>query len=135
MNKIINKFSLNEDKFMPKLHLKQTGFTYSACGQFTKHRERIQKFWATGGLKHSYKNELDKACFDHDVTYSESKDLAQRTISIKISKDRAYEIARNRKYDGYKRALAGMVNKFFDKKTASGITVNEQLQARTKYLR
>ena len=61
MNKIINKFLLTRDKFMPGLHLKQPGFTYSTCGPFSKHRERIQKFRERGNLKHLYRNELDKA--------------------------------------------------------------------------
>ena len=78
MNKIINKFLLTVDIFMPELHLKQPGFTYSACGPFTKHRERIQKFRETGNLKHLYRNELDKACFAHDAGYSESKKLPER---------------------------------------------------------
>ena len=107
MNKIINKCLLTGDKFMPELRLKQPGFTYSACEPFTKHRERIQKFRETGNLKHLYRNELDKACFAHDATYSDSKDLAKRTISDKSLKDRAYEIVRNRGYDRYQRALAG----------------------------
>ena len=98
-----------------------------ACGPFTKHRERIQKSRETGHLKYLYRNELDKACFAHDAVYSDSQDLAKRTISDKILKDRAYEIARNRNYDGYQRALTSMVYKFFDKKTGSGISVNEQL--------
>ena len=76
MNKIINKFLLNGDKFMPELHLKQPGFTYSACGPFTKHCEWIQKFRETVNLKHLYRNELDKACFAHDAVYSDSKDFA-----------------------------------------------------------
>ena len=101
MNKIINKFLLIGNKFMPELHLKQPGFTYSACEPFTKHRERIQKFRELGNLKHFYRNKLDKTCFAHDAAYSDSKDLAKRTISGKILKDRAYEIARNRNYDGY----------------------------------
>ena len=127
MKKIINKFLLTGDKFMPEFHLKQPGFTYSACGLFTKHRERIKKFRETGGLKHLYRTELDKAFFAHDAAYFDSKDLAKRTISDKSLKDRTYEIARNRGYDGYQRALASMVYKFFDKKTGSGISVNEQL--------
>ena len=114
MNKIINKFLLTGDKFMPELHLKQPGFTYSTCGTFTKHRERIQKFRETGNLNHLYRNELDKACFVHDAAYSDSKE-AKRTISDKILKDRAYEIARNRGYDGYQRALASMVYMFLIK--------------------
>ena len=52
MNKIINKFLLTGDKFMPELHLKQPGFTYSACGPFTKHHEKIQKLRETANLKH-----------------------------------------------------------------------------------
>ena len=127
MNKIINKFLLTGDKFMPRLHLKQPGFTYSACGPFSKHRERIQKFRKAGNLEHLYRNEVDKTCFAHDAAYSDSKDLAERTISDKILKDRPYEIAGNRGYDGYQRALVSMVYKFFDKKTRSWISANEQL--------
>ena len=127
MNKIINKFLLTGDKFMPRLHLKQPGFTYSACGPFSKHRERIQKFRKTGNLEHLYRNEVDKTCFAHDAAYSDSKDLAERTISDKILKDKPYEIAGNRGYDGYQRALVSMVYKFFDKKTRSWISANEQL--------
>ena len=94
---------------------------------FTKHCERIQKFKETGNLKHLYRNELDKDCFAHDAAYLDSKDLPKRTISDKILKDRAYEIARNRKYDGYQEAIATMVYKCFDKKTRLGLSVNEQL--------
>ena len=115
------------DKFIPELHLKQPEFTYSACGPFTKHRERIQKFREAGNLKDLYRNDLDKACFAHDAAYSNSKDLAKRTISDEILKDRVYEIARICNYDGYQRALASMVYKFFDKKTGVGISVKEQL--------
>ena len=92
-----------------------------------EHRERIQKFRETGHLKHLYRNELDKACFAHDAAYSDSKDLAKRTTSEKILKDRACEIAKNRKYDGYQRTLASMVYKFFDKKAGVGVSVIEQL--------
>ena len=105
------------------MHLKKPGFTYSACGPFTKYHERIQKVRETGNLNYLYRNELDKACFAHDAAYSDSKDLAKD----KILKDRAYEIARNRGYYGYQRALASMVYRFFDKKTGSGISINDQL--------
>ena len=101
---------------MPEQHLKQPGFDYSACGSFTKHREIIQKFTEIGSLKHLHRNELDKTWFAHDATYSDSKDLAKRTISDKILRDRAYEIARNRKCDGYQRALASMVYNFLIRK-------------------
>ena len=125
MNEIINKFLLTGDKFMPELHLKEPGFTYSACGPFTKHCERLNKFRETGNFKHLYKNELDNACFAHDAAYSDSKDLAKRTISYMTMKDKAY--ARNHGYDGHQRALASMFYKFFNKKTGSGISVNEPL--------
>ena len=69
MNEIINKFLLEEDKFIPEMHLKQPGFTYSACGPFTKNKERIEKFMQTGNADFTCKNELDKACFQHDMVY------------------------------------------------------------------
>ena len=116
MNEIINKFLLTGKKFIPELHLKQSGFTYSVCGPFTKHRERIQKFTETGNLKYSYRKELYKAGFAHNAAYSDSKDSAKRTIPNKILKDRAYEIAKNRKYDGYQKALASTVYKFLIRK-------------------
>ena len=127
MNKIIYKFLLTGDKFFPELHLKKPRFTYSGCGPFTKHRKRIPKFRETDKLKHLYRNELDETCFAHDEAHSDSKDLAKRTISDKILKDRAYEITRNCGYDGSQRALASMVYMFFDKKTGSGVCVNEKL--------
>ena len=77
---------------MPELHLKPPKITYSACGSFTTHRERTQNFRETGNLKHLCRNEIDKACFAHDAAYSDSKDLAKRTISNKILKDRSYEL-------------------------------------------
>ena len=88
---------------MHEMHLKQPGFTYSACEPFTKNKERIQKCKETGDTSYIYKNELDKSCF-----------------------------AKNSKYDGYERGLASMVYKSFDKKsTGSGVNMplefNEQL--------
>ena len=127
MDKIIIKVLLTGDKLMPELHLKQLGFTYSASGPFTKHHERIQKFGETGNLKHLCRSELDKACSAHDAAYSDSKDLAKGTIPDNILKERAYEIARNCGYDGNQRALVSMVYRFFDKETASWISVDEQI--------
>ena len=72
------------DKFMPEMHLKQPGLTYSTCGPFTKSKERIEKFMQTGNTNFIYKNELDKACFQHDMAYGKSKDLAKRTQSDKV---------------------------------------------------
>ena len=116
MNNIINKFLLAGDKFMPEMHLRQPQFTYSACGPFTKHKQRIQKFKETGDTNYIYKNELDKACFAHDAAYSDSKNLTKRTIADKILRDKAFNIAKDTKYDGYQRGLASMVYKFFDTK-------------------
>ena len=104
---------------MPEMHLKQPGFTYSACGPFTKNKERIEKFMQTGNTGFIYKNELGKACFQHYMAHGKSKDLIKRTQSDEVLKDKAFEIASNPKYDGYQRGLASMVCKFFDKKSAS----------------
>ena len=119
MNEIVNKFLLARDKFMPEMHLKQPGFIYSACGPFTKNKERIKKFKETGDTSYIYKNELDKACFQHDMVYGDFKDLKRRTASDKILRDKAFNIAKNPKYDGYQREIASMVYKFFNKKAAS----------------
>ena len=96
------------------------------------HLLRVHKFKETGDLNYIYKNESDKDFFDHDAAYIISKDLAKRTISEKILKDRAYKIAINPKYDGYKKGLGSMVNKCFDKKTGSGVNVNEMLAQELK---
>ena len=116
VNEIVTKFLLVAHKFMPEMHLKQPGFTYSACGPFTKNKERIQKFKETGDTNYIYKNELDKACFQHDMAYGDFKDLARRTDSDKILRDKAFNMAKNPKYDGYQRGIASVVYKFFDKK-------------------
>ena len=86
---------------MPEMHLKQPGFTYIAYGPFTKNKERIEKFMETGNTDFIYKNELDKACFQHDMAYGKSKDLIKRTQSDKFLKDKAFKIASNPKYDRY----------------------------------
>ena len=66
------------DNFLPELHLKQPGFIYSACGHFTKSKERTGKFIQTGNTDFIYKNDLDKAFFQQDMAYGKSKDLAKR---------------------------------------------------------
>ena len=98
---------------MPKMPLKQPGFTYCACGPFAKNKGRIQKFKEMGKSRHIYKNELDKACFQHDIAYGYFKDLAKRTASDKLLRDKAFNIAKNPKYDGYQRGLSSMLYKFF----------------------
>ena len=131
MNNVINKFLLAGDKSMPEIHLRQPQFTYSACGPFTKHKQRIQKFKETGDTNYIYKNESNKACFTHDAAYSDSKHLTKRTVGDKIKKKRAFNIAKDQKYDGYQRGLASMVYKFFDSNVSgSGAKLtlqNEQL--------
>ena len=106
MNKIVNKFLFAGDKFMPEMHLRQPEFTYSACGPFTKNIERIQKFKETGDKSYIYKN-------------VDFKDLKRRANSDKVLRDKAFNIAKIPKYDGYQRGVAYMVYKFFDKKSAS----------------
>ena len=108
---------------MPKMHLKQPGFPYSDCGPFTKNKVIIQKFKETGDAKYIYRNELGKACFQHDMAYGDFKALTRRTASNKVLRDKAFNIAKNPKYDGYQRGLASIVYKFFDKKSAdSGVS-------------
>ena len=85
--------------------------------------KRIQKFKETGDTSYIYKNELGKACFQHDMAYGDFKDL-KRTASDKILRDKAFNIAKNPKYDGYQRGPTPMVYKVFDKKSeCSGVNI------------
>ena len=118
MNEIVNKFILAGVKFMPELHLKQPGFTYSSCSPFTKKNKRIEKFMQARNTDFIYKNELNKACFQHDMAYGKSKDLTKRTQSDKVLRDKAFKIASKFKRDDYQRGLASMVYKFFDKNSS-----------------
>ena len=109
------------------MHLRQPQFVYSACGPFTKNKERIQKIKETGDTSHIYKNELDKACFQHDMAYGGFKDLPKRMAADKVLRDKAFKIATDQKYDRYQRGLASIVYKFFDKKSqGSGLANNNQ---------
>ena len=128
MNDVINKFLLAGDKYMPEMHLRQPQFVYRACGPFTRHRERIKKFEKTGDTRYIYRNDLDKACFQHDSAYADNKDLINRTKADKVLREKAYNIACYPEYDGYQRSLASIVYKFFDKKyMGSGITRDSSL--------
>ena len=114
---------------MPEMHLKQPRFTYSVCGPFIKSKKRIEKFMQTGNTNFIYKNDLDKACFQHNIAYGKSKDLAKRTQSDKVLKDKAFTIASDPKFDGYQRGLASMAYKFFDKKSSgSGVAAESNYQ-------
>ena len=127
MNEIVNTFLLVGNKFMPEMHLKQPGFTYSACGPFTKNKERIEKFMQTGNTDFIYKNELDKACFQHDMAYGKSKDLTKRTQLDNALRDKAFKIASDPKYDGYQRRLASMVIRFLIKNLVEVVLLMNQI--------
>ena len=93
---------------MLEMHLKQSVFTYSASGSFTKNKERIQKFMQTESNV-ICKNDINKACFQHLMAYGKYKDSTERTESDKFSKDKVFKIASNPEYGGYQRGLASMV--------------------------
>ena len=112
---------------MPDMHLRQPGFTYSACGPFTKNKDRTQKFKETENSRYIYQNELDKTCFEHDMAYRDFKDLTRRAASDKILRSKAFDIAKNPKYDDYQRDLASMAYKLFDRKTSGGAIGNENI--------
>ena len=81
----------------------------------------------TGDSTYIYQNELDKACFQHDIAYGDFKDLNRRTAFDKILRDKAFNIAKYPKYDGYQRGLASMVCRFFDKKSSGSGIKNENI--------
>ena len=126
LNEIVNKVLLAGDKFMPEMHLRQPQFVYSACGPFTKKKERIQRFKETGDTSYIYKNELDKACFQHDIAYGDFKYLTKRTAADKVLRNKAFKIASDQKYDGYQRGLASMVYNFDKKSQGSGLASNKE---------
>ena len=109
MNEIVNQFLLAGDKFMPKMQLKQPRFTYSASGSSTKNKVRIEKFKETGDTNYIYKVVLGKACFQHDMAYGDFQDLGGRTASDEVLRDKAFNIAKNPKYDEYQRGLVSLV--------------------------
>ena len=82
MNEIVNKFLLTGNKFMPKMHLRQPGFSYNACGPFTKNSERIQKFKGTGNSRYIYQNEINKVFFQLGIAYGDFKDLPRKKICL-----------------------------------------------------
>ena len=85
MKNMVNKFLKIGDKFMPEMHSRQLGFTYSACGPFTKNKQRIKKFTETGDTNCIDRNELDKACLQHVMAYGDFKELKRRTQSEKVN--------------------------------------------------
>ena len=135
MNEIVNKFLLAGDRFMPEMHLKQPGLTYSACGPFIRNKERIEKFMQTGKTDFIYRNELDKARFQHDMAYGKSKDLVKRTQSDKFWRGKAFKIVSDPKYDGYQRELASTVDKFFEKSSSgSGVDAKQIINSQVNFM-
>ena len=87
---------------------------WTICRPFTKNKERIEKFKETGYWRYIYQSQLDKACFQDDIAYKDFKDLAKRTASDKILRDKTFKVAKNPKYDGYQSGIASMIYKLFD---------------------
>ena len=106
------------------MHLIKTAFTYNACGPFTKNKERINKFKETEDSRYSHQNEPDKVCFQHDMAYRDFKELNRRTGADKVFCDKAFNIAKDGKYDGYQCGIASIVYIFFNKKTSASGTKN-----------
>ena len=132
MNEIVNKSLLPGDKFMPEMHLRQPGFTYASCGPFTKNKERINTFKEKGDSIYIYQNQLDKACLQHDMAYGDFKDINRRIFADEVLCNKAFNIAKDPKYDEYQRGLTLMVYKIFDKGTSdsgikNGNILNKQL--------
>ena len=109
MNEIVNKFLLVGDKFMREMH--------KMLIVLVVHLLKIKKELQTGNTEFIYRNEFDKACFQHDMAYGKTKDLVKGTQSDKVLKDKAFRIASDPKYDGYQRGLSQMVHIVFDKKS------------------
>ena len=125
MNEIVDKLLLAADKFIGEMHLKQPGFTNSGGEPLIKNKERIKKIKETGDWWYIYQNELYKACFQYDMTYGDFKDLNRGTTADKVLRDKAFNIAKSWKYDGYQLALASVIYQFSIKKTSGGTAKNE----------
>ena len=111
------------------MHLRQPGFTYSACGSFTKNKERIEKCMKTENTDVFIEMNLVKLAFSM-IWLMVNRRIQEKTQSDKVLRDKAFKVASDPKYDGYQRGLASMVYKFFDKKSSgTGITneINYQL--------
>ena len=93
-----------------------------------KNKERIQKFKEVGDSRYIYQNELYKNCFQHDIAFGDFKDLTRRIPSDKILHDKAFNITKNPKYDGYQSGIASMVYKLLDKKTSGSATTLAQAE-------
>ena len=81
----------------------------------------------TGNTDFIYKNELDKACFQHDMAYGKAKDLARGTQSVKVLRDKAFKIASDPKYDGYQRRLASWPINFLNENLVEMVLLMKQI--------
>ena len=111
---------------MSEMHLKHLeraakipAFTYNTCGKITKDKERIQKLKGTGDSSYIFWNKLDKAYFQDDMPYGDFKDLPRRTATVKVLRDKEFNIPKNSKYYGCQQSVASLFLIFFDRKTAA----------------
>ena len=122
---MVNKFLLTVNKFMPKMHLKQPGFTYCACGAFTKNEKNIQNTMQTGNTNYVHGDGLDKSCFQYNLAHGKYKDLTKRTELDKFLRGKTFKIVSSPKYVGCEKGLDTMVYKqFFDKKSFRIVVLN-----------
>ena len=125
MNEIVNKPLLAGDKFMSEMYLKHSG-------PFNINKDRVQKFKETGDSKGIYKNELNKACFQHDMAYRDFKYLSKRKASDRVLRNKAFNIAKYPKYDGYQRGITPIFDKktllLFQIKKTSGTGANNKIK-------
>ena len=122
---IIKKSLIAGDKFIPEMYLRLPRFTYNSSVPFSKKKERLQKLKKREDTQCIYQTELDKACFQQGMAYGDFKDVTRRAASDKIFGDKASNIVKNPKYDGYQRGLASMVYNFFNEKTSGSDIKNE----------
>ena len=135
INVKVNNFVLIEDMFMPEMHLRQSGFMYSACGPFTSNKEKIEKFKQTVDSQHIFHNKLDKACFQHDIAYEDFKGLTSRTASDKVLCYKAFNIVKNFKWHGYQYRLVSVIYRLFDKKFSGGtVTCASKSDIKSKFI-
>ena len=132
MNEAVNKVLLAGNKFMSEMHLKQPKLTCTAFGPFIKNKERIQIFKEIGDIKYIYRNEVDKACFQHDMAYGDFKDLPRRTASDNVLRYKAFNLAKNPKCDRYQRSLASMLMVLIFDKKSPGSGVNNKIKQNEK---
>ena len=123
---------------MPEMHLRHPEFACSACRPFTKNKELIQNIKETRDLRYIYQDELDKACFQHDITYRDFKGIPRNSDSDKVLSYKAFNVDKNLKYDGYQRCQTLMVYiNILPKKTSNtnrGTEINSDVLSENKQL-